>query len=304
MFGEFFYWIFNMSIIASLMGLIILVIRSIRKIPRRVSIFLWIVPFLRMCIPVGLNNPYSLMSLISRFTTKTITIYQPAQNISFSVTNYIMAANSYFPITYKVGLLDNVFAIASLVWMVVALAIVIALAVLYFTTLHEMKDAKHLRENIYLSDKIQSPALYGIIKPKIILPSIYESTDNQYILKHERTHIVRMDNLWRLLAFVISALHWFNPLSWLFLKLFLTDIELACDESATSKYSETQRKEYALSLVNSIESKNLFASAFGGAKIRTRVENILSYNKMTGFSILCFSILIISILIVLLTNAG
>ena len=87
MFGEFFYWIFNMSIIASFTGVIVLLIRSIRAIPRRVSVFLWVVPFLRMCIPVGLNNPYSLMSLISRFTTKTVTVYRPSDGISFSVTN-------------------------------------------------------------------------------------------------------------------------------------------------------------------------------------------------------------------------
>jgi beta-lactamase regulating signal transducer with metallopeptidase domain len=304
MFGEFFYWIFNMSIIASFTGVIVLLIRSIRAIPRRVSVFLWVVPFLRMCIPVGLNNPYSLMSLISRFTTKTVTVYRPSDGISFSVTNSVMAANSYFPIKYKVDSLANVFAVASLIWLVVALAMIIALGILYFTTFREIKDAKHMRDNIYLSEKAQSPAVYGIFKPRIILPLPYESADNRYILRHERTHIRRADNLWRLLAFLTVAVHWFNPLAWLFLKLFLTDIELACDESAVSQYNEEQRKEYALSLIDSSESKNLFVSAFGGAKIRLRIENLLSYKRMTRISLWGFSTLILSVLIALLTNAG
>lgn len=304
MFGEFFYWIFNMSIIASFMGLIVLLIRAIHVIPRRISVFLWVVPFLRMCIPIGLNTPYSLMSLISRFTTKTITVYQPADDISFSVTNSIMAANSYFPITYKVNVLDKVFGIASLIWIVIALAIIIALGMLYCTTLHEMKDARHLRENVYLSEKIQSPAVYGVIKPRIILPSSYEYTDNQYILKHETTHISHADNMWRLLAFLTVAVHWFNPLSWIFLKLFLTDIELACDEAAIAKYDEEKRKEYARSLLDCAESKILFASAFGGARIRTRIENILSFKKMTRISLIGFSLLAVSIIIALITNAA
>ena len=293
-----------MSIIASFMGLIVLLIRAIRAIPRRISVFLWSVPFLRMCIPVGLNSRYSLMTLISRFTTKTVTVYQPADNVSFSVTNSLMAANSYFPITYKVNILEDVFAAASLVWLVVALAIIIALGILYFTTLHEIKDTKHLRDNVYLSEKVQSPAVYGIFKPKIILPSSYKSVDTQYILKHENTHIRRMDNLWRIFAFLIVAVHWFNPLSWLFLKLFLTDLELACDETAIAEYDENQTKEYALALIDIAESKGVFVSAFGGAKIRTRVENILSYKRMTLLSLLGFSALILSVIIVLLTNAG
>ena len=302
--GELFYWIFNMSIVSSLTGLVVLLIRSIQKIPRRLTVFLWLAPFLRMCIPVGLSQPYSLMSLISRFTTKTITIYQPVQGSSFSATNAIMAADSYFPITFKVNLLDRVFAIASILWLLVALAIGIALGSLYFTTLHDVKGVRPLRDNVYLSDRIQSPAVYGIIKPKILLPAAFDPRDYPYILKHERTHVRRLDNLWRLAACLITAVHWFNPLCWLFLKRFLEDMELACDEAAIADYSKAQRKEYALSLVNCAERTSLFASGFGGAKLRTRVETIMSYEKMTCFSALCFSILTVSILVVLLTNAG
>lgn len=304
MLGELFYWVFNMSIIASLMGLIVLSIRAIRAIPRRITLLLWIVPFFRMCVPIGLNTPYSLMSLISRFTTKTITVYQPVDDLSFSVTNFVMAANSYFPITYKVNLLDKVFSVGSVIWLVVALAMMMALGILYFATLHEMRDAKRLRGNVYLSDAVQSPAVYGILKPRIILPSSYASRDNQYILKHEIIHVRHLDNLWRMLAFLIVSVHWFNPLSWLFLKLFLSDLELACDEAAIAQYNEAQRKEYARSLIESAASKSVFVSAFGGAKIRTRIENILSFQRMTWLSLLGFSALILSIIFALLTNAG
>lgn len=293
-----------MSIIASFMGVIVLPIRAIRLIPRRVSIFLWIIPFFRMCVPAGLNHPYSLMSFVSRFTTRTITVYQPTDSLSFSITNSLMAANSYFPLTYKVHLLDNIFAAASLIWLMTALVIVLVLGIQYLTTLREIKGARHLRQNIYLSENVQSPAVYGILKPMIVLPSSYGAKDSQYILKHETTHIRHLDNLWRILAFLIVSLHWFNPLSWLFLKLFLSDIELACDESAIAKYSREQRKEYALSLVDSAERRNLLASAFGGAKISKRVENILSFQKMTWLSLFGSSALILSIIIALLTNAG
>lgn len=304
MLGEFFYWIFNMSIASSLMGFIVLAVRALRAIPRRISVFLWAVPFLRMCIPLGINNPYSLMTLISRFTTKTVTVYQPTDGVSFSITNFVMAANSYFPITYKVNLLDGIFSVASFIWLAMALAIIIALWVLYFTTVREIKSAEHFKDNIYLSEKVRSPAVYGIFKPRIILPCGYREKEIKYIVRHESTHIRRLDNLWRVLAFTIVAVHWFNPLAWLFLRLFLADLELACDEAAIAKYDGTEKKEYALSLVDAAEEKSLFVSAFGGAKIRTRVENILSYKRMTLISLIGFSVLVTAIIIVLITNAG
>lgn len=304
MLGETFYWIFNMSITAAVTGLVILLIRTVRKIPRRVIYCLWIIPFLRMAIPLGLNNPYSFMSLISRFTTRTVTVFMTADDIGLSMTNCVMAADSYFPITYKVNLLERLFSASSIVWIIGLLAAAAALAILYFSGIREMKDSVHLRKNIYLSEKVQSPAVYGIVRPRIILPVSYAEKDIDYILMHERMHIRRADNLWRILAFIITAVHWFNPFAWLFLKLFLADTELACDECVISKCSPEQRKAYALSLLECKKSAAAFASAFGGAKIRTRIENILSLQKMTWISAAGFTAFAIAIAVVLLTNAG
>lgn len=293
-----------MSIVASVMGLLVLAIRKVKFIPHRVSVFLWVIPFLRMCIPFGINSPYSLMTLISRFTTKTVTVLQPADELTLSMTNAIMAANSYFPITYKVNMLSRVFEIAGFIWLIGTLAIIIALAILYMATKREIKDSRLLDQNVYLSEKIESPAVYGIIKPKIVLPASFADTDREYVLQHERTHIRRCDNLWRLIGFLLTAVHWFNPLSWLFLKVFLADLELACDEKAVSKYTDEERKEYARTLLNCVQNKNVFVSAFGGAKVRTRIENVLSYKQMTLVSSVGFALLIIAIIYTLLTNAG
>lgn len=304
MLGETFYWIFNMSITAAVAGLAVLLIRTVRKIPRKVIYYLWIIPFLRMAIPLGLNSPYSFMSLISRFTTRTVTVFMTADDIGLSMTNCVMVADSYFPITYKVNLLERLFSASSIVWIIGLLAAAAMLAILYFSGIREMKDSVHLRENIYLSEKIQSPAVYGIVRPRIVLPVSYAEKDIDYILMHERMHIRRADNLWRILAFIITAVHWFNPFAWLFLKLFFADTELACDECVISKCSPEQRKAYALSLLECKKSAAVFASAFGGARIRARIENILSFQKMTWISAAGFTAFALAIAVVLLTNAG
>ncbi len=304
MLQEVFYWIFNMSITAAIAGVLIMLVRLIKKIPRRLTVFLWIIPFLRMTFPFGLNSPYGLMSLISKITTKTIIVYQPTDDIAFSMMNSIMAADTYFPITYKVNILEDVFSVASVVWVIVSLAILLMLVVTYFTTIYEIKDSTRLKDNIYLSEKIVSPAVYGIIKPKIIMPASYKDRDIELIVLHEKTHIRSLDNLWRIIAFVIVALHWFNPLSWLFLKEFLADLELSCDERVLAKIGYDRAKDYAASLIESRQGATVFASAFGGAKIRTRIENILSFKKLTWLSLTVFIALIGTIFYVLLTNAG
>lgn len=305
MLSEIFYWLFNMSIAASITGVFLSVLRLIKKIPRKIIVILWAIPFIRMFFPIGISGKYGLMSLISNFTTKTVTLFKGPGDTTVTMMNHVMAAETYFPITYKVNILGNIFNVASFVWLTVALALILTLLSNYISTKHELRDSKHLRDNIYLSDKITSPAVYGIFRPRIILPHTYENAKElPFVLMHEEKHIRRLDNLWRIMAFIVVALHWFNPLAWLFLRCFLVDAEIACDESVLSECGKENQKNYALALVNCAKSKNLFISAFGGAKLRVRIDHILSYKKMSALSAVGFGALAIVIAYALLTNAA
>lgn len=304
MLTEVFYWLLNMSVTASVTGLLVLAIRRVKRLPRRLAALLWAIPFLRMALPLGLNSPYSLMALVSRLTTRTIVVYEPAEGLAFSMTNAVMAADSYFPLAYKARSLERVFGAAAAVWLIGALATALTLTALYFTTLREMRSAARLRDNVYLSDKSVSPAVYGVLRPRIILPASWRDRDLELILLHEQTHIRRADNLWRMLAFFLAAAHWFNPLCWVFLKAFLADLELACDERVLLRLGGGRAKEYARTLLESGRSGTVFASAFGGARLRTRIENILSFRRMTGFSLAVCAAWVAAIFYVLLTNAG
>lgn len=302
MLSEVFYWVFNMSISASVVGIIVLLLGKIKKLPRRLAHMLWSIPFLRMWVPVGIPGKYSLMTLISKFTTKRVVVYDGALNLT--VTNHVMAADSYFPITYKISLLDKLFNIASILWIIVAVAFLTVIIILYAITKSELKDAGLLRDNIYVSDRITVPAAYGIFRPKIILPKGYELRDLRYILEHESAHIHRKDNFWRIIAVISASVHWFNPFAWLFLKKFMEETELACDEQVLADSGEDEKKAYAMALVECAESRNAFVSAFGGAKIRVRIDHILSYSKLSIISIIGFTVFAIAIGYVLLANAS
>ena len=76
MLGEVFYWLFNMSLAASLVGLIVLGMRAIPRLPRRFACWLWLIPLFRMWIPVGMGSRWSLMTLLSKLTTRTVVVWE------------------------------------------------------------------------------------------------------------------------------------------------------------------------------------------------------------------------------------
>lgn len=61
-----------------------------------------------------------------------------------------------------------------------------------------------------------------------------------------------------MIGYAILVLHWFNPLVWIAFKLFVTDMEMSCDESVIRKAKTDIRKEYSQSLLDlSIEKVHL-----------------------------------------------
>jgi len=301
--GNVFYWVLNMSILASLCGCLILLIRTVKKLPRRFFVFFWAIPLFRFLVPVAPATRYNLVRLITLIHGKSVIVPQTEFFGNLSITNSILGAESYFPLVYKTDFLKKLFDAFGTVWLVVALGLIFTFFLIYHITSRELRSATLLRDNIYVSDKINSPALYGIIKPKIVVPPHFIDDGLDYIILHEKAHLKRGDNLFRIIAFLTAAIHWFNPLAWLFLRLFYADLELACDETVISSMTPQEKKKYAHTLVSSVEKANIFASTFGGAKIRLRIENIFSYKKLSLISIAAFVLFLLGICYFLTTNS-
>ena len=104
---------------------------------------------------------------------------------------------------------------------------------------------------IYNNDLAETPMLFGILRPAIILP-VREYTDYemQAILVHELTHLRRKDVLVKWLALVAMALHWFNPLVWLVRREIDCACELSCDEAVIQGLDGQGRRHYGNTLIN------------------------------------------------------
>ncbi len=301
MLSEIFYWVLNLSITGNIAGLILIALRNIKRLPKFAIYTLWAIPLLRFWMPFGVANEYSLLNLISKFTTKTVVVWQEIPEIT--MTNMIMGANSYFPIVYKTDLLQKLFEVASMVWITIAVASILTAFMLYWFTKIELRNAEYVKDNIYKSDKVMTPAVYGIFKQRIIIPSFLQTLISVISFCMKNIHIKRRDNFFRFIAVITACMHWFNPLTWTFLKLFFTDMELACDTKVLKTLDVTQAKNYASTILKYTSGKGFFASAFGGAKVRIRIETILSYRKLTLASSVCCIALFAAIAFILITNA-
>ena len=135
---------------------------------------------------------------------------------------------------------------------------------------------------IYVSDEVKTPFILGIIRPKIYLPSSLDIRTMENVLAHEKKHLHRKDNIWKLLGFMVLSVHWFNPLVWLSYFLFIGDVEAACDEAVISNKTSEEIREYATALLEcSIHKENpVFCSlAFGEVSVKRRIKDISEYKK-------------------------
>ena len=287
MIGHIFYWVINMSLVASLIGLPVLLIRCARFLPGRFLAFLWIPPFLHMILPIGIGTKFSFLSILSRFFTRTVVVEQPMDFIELSSTNVLSQASCYSPMAFPTERTENFFQFGGIIWLIVSVLLIIVITCIYHASFWQLRNANHLYGIFYESDRVSSPAVYGILRPRIVFPVGYAKEYREFAIDHEWTHIKRRDNLWRLLAVYLLAVHWFNPFCYLMFYLMTADTEVACDESVIMRYNDQDRLSYAKALVYGAEQNAAFFSPFFGAGVKNRIYRILNYREMTVFGTVC-----------------
>lgn len=288
--SDVFYWVLNLSVHGSLVCLLLLLLRRVRRLPRRAVYPLWIGAALRLTVPFAPAVPWSFLHLLKQLGARTVR--PPSDWLErFPAANVIQAADSYFPVVYRTDVLKTLFETCALIWLIGVAACLLTMTALYVMSRMALRDATPLRPGVWASDKVVSPGLFGILHPKILVPPGTEGKLLDYVERHERIHRRRLDNLWRVAALTVCCLHWFNPLVWLCLKAFFADMELSCDEAVLRALPDDSKKEYAMSLLSVAKGQDLFVSAFGGATLRLRVERVLSYRRLSAAAGIAFSML-------------
>lgn len=105
---------------------------------------------------------------------------------------------------------------------------------------------------------IDSPALYGFLRPTLLVPPdlerILEPSQLRHVLLHECAHVRRRDIALNWLMAVLQALHWFNPAVWLAFARLRAERELACDEIALEASGKDEGEAYGRTLLHLLSS--------------------------------------------------
>jgi len=160
-------------------------------------------------------------------------------------------------------------------------------------------DAVRLRDNVWQSDRVASPFIFGLFRPRIFVPYGLEEAVMEQVVSHERAHMRRYDHWIKPFAFTLLAVYWYNPLLWVAYVLLCRDIEVACDQRAIKGLDEDGRRQYAFALLAcGVERHSIAACplAFGEVGIKHRIKSVLNYRKPILF------VIVVSLLIILLAS--
>ena len=152
---------------------------------------------------------------------------------------------------------------------------------------------KQNKIRVFTSSKMPFPIAMGVFKPIILIPEslLLKAHDNQLkgILIHELSHIHHKDLLTGILQRFITALYWWNPLSY---ALSCTYSRAREEVSDTHVLLQNDSKEYAECLINLAEKTTLWkrlSVSVGLASphipLKDRVKHILSKERIMDTNI-------------------
>ncbi len=287
--------VLNLSITGSYVILAVLLFRLIlRKAPKKFAYALWAVAGFRLCCGLSFSSALSIFNLGLFDMDKalanpgTLTFIpadiglaaKPEITMGFSYLN--SALSGFLPEAtpqYSVNPLQVWIHIGALLWFTGMVVIVLWGGFQSFRLKRRLASAIRLEGNIWQSEAAASPFIFGILCPKIYIPFNLEEGTLACVLGHERHHLKRGDHLIKCFAFLLLAVHWFNPLCWLAFRLMTRDMEMSCDEAVLSR-GATDGKGYSTALLSAAGAGKMDAVNpvfFGESDIKRRIRNILSW---------------------------
>jgi len=205
----------------------------------------------------------------------------------------------------NVSFLKGLSFVASVLWPVGVAVMLLYAGISYLRIRRKTKEAVHLKDNIWLCDRVASPFILGMFRPQIILPSSITPEEAEHVIAHEQAHLKRFDHFWKPLGFVLLSVYWFNPVLWIAYIFLCKDIELACDERVIRRMNTEEIKSYSSTLLSYSISRKMISVcplAFGEVHVKKRIKNVLNYKKPAFWVIVLAVVSCITVAVCFLTN--
>ena len=258
-----------------------------KRIPRKIVCLFWSVIAVKLILPVSLIRPFGLnlpLEMTDHYYQSETKIsdylsYKTDNNgIWFLSDGEILHGISSYSVRNKTT--NDSYLIG--LWLIGILLIIVYSLISEVKLARKLNESMLLKENIYLFDGTCSSFIHGILQPKIYLFSGLNDSEQEMVLFHEKAHIERKDHIFKLLAFFLLIVYWFNPLCWIAYYFFERDMELACDEKVVRDMDIQFRKDYCKVLLTCCKKERISLInpvSFGRLEVKRRVRSILNNKK-------------------------
>ena len=308
---DFFPRLINMSAIASIVILFVLVARLIlKRAPKIFSFALWAIVLIRLLVPVHIPSPISAIPVTQTTNSAEINAALPPldfetpgdrQENSLSLQQSIEKDTPYVHVSHSLEP-TGYLAIA---WLAGMGVMVLYSCLSYWKIKKKVRISVLLRDNIFIADDIGSPCVIGFGLPNIYLPNGLSEKEQEYIILHEQHHIKRLDHIIKGIAFVALTIHWFNPLVWVAFILACKDMEMSCDEAVIHKLGSDVRADYSASLLTLATGHRIIAGtplAFGEGDTKGRIKNLAKWRQPVFLTVVIGIFVCLLAGVLLLTN--
>ncbi len=271
--------------LVGIFALILIARLILTRLPKRFSYYLWAALGIKAVTDVGFSITISLKnSFASRSSESLITkVIAAAQDAGITGKTIDLAGTvqtAAVPVSRHIfGLYEIIF----LIWLAGALAMVTAVFFRYLRTRKAVRVSFPAENGVRYCDYIDSPMVFGILKPVIYMPQTSDPESLRFILAHEKCHIRRGDIYFKLFAFILLSVFWINPFFWIAYRLFTLDMELSCDEAAVEMLGASAKRDYAHTLLSySVAERTLWMAQtdFADTGTKKRVKNIMKTKKI------------------------
>lgn len=312
----FFKLVLTSSLYASVVGIVILVLKVIlkNKINPKWHYIIWTVLILKLLIPFGPESAISLFNTVPKMPDQTNftqlyeeyhqnyeTVRQSGDKthiptiwaVQDSSLHLAATTENALPYIWLVGVILMlgwlIFTNYSLKWRIKSSSLPVPESI--DVILQDCKKKLGVKKciRVVVQNTISTPSLFDVFNPKILLTSdVLKLSEKEisYILLHELAHYKRRDLIINYLLLLLQALHWFNPIIWYCFKRIRQDMEVAADEQVLALLEPVERKEYGkalLSILENLSFPRLAPRLIGMVDDKKNIEKRIKMIKMMDF---------------------
>ncbi|MGH4118906.1 M56 family metallopeptidase [Clostridium sp.] len=342
--------IFEMIVLSSLIGsvivLMILIIKGIfkNKLSPNFHYYIWLILIIKLIIHIGPQTPLNISNIYKNFyvqsaTNETTQINSSKQldnsslDGSTSISTLTPTSGSVIDNTINVPLKGeiNIEKVFCFIWIFGVLILIGTLItghkklknivsssikninIIHKEILYICMKTMNIRSEVELSysEKISSPSLCGMNKPKILIPiSVADNVCDEefkYIIMHELTHLKNKDIFINWIITLLSMIYWFNPILLCGFHKMRQDLEVSCDASVISYLDKGKNLQYGNAIVRVLElagnSNRLMGSnnrligttsmVMNSSEIKRRIIMISKYKKANVRNIILGAIIVV-----------